>query len=39
VPATLDDAAFENLRLSIEKSLRENQDRDDRENGWQETLF
>lgn len=39
VPATLDDAAFENLRLSIEKSMRENQDRDDRENGWQETLF
>lgn len=39
VPAGLDDAAFEILRLDIEKRMRENQDRDDRESGWSETLF
>jgi lysophospholipid acyltransferase (LPLAT)-like uncharacterized protein len=39
VTAELDDAAFETLRLDIEKRMRENQDRDDRDNGWRETLF
>jgi lysophospholipid acyltransferase (LPLAT)-like uncharacterized protein len=39
VPAELDNAAFEIVRLDIEKRMRDNQDRDDRENGWDETLF
>jgi lysophospholipid acyltransferase (LPLAT)-like uncharacterized protein len=39
VPAELDDAAFESIRFDIEKRMRDNQDRDDRENGWGESLF
>jgi lysophospholipid acyltransferase (LPLAT)-like uncharacterized protein len=39
VPAELDEAAFEAIRLEIEKKMRENQDRDDREKGWKQTLF
>lgn len=39
VPAELDEAAFESIRLEIEKKMREIQDRDDRERGWKETLF
>ncbi len=39
VPAELDDAAFETLRLNIEKKTRDNQDGDDRKHGWGETLF
>jgi len=39
VPGTLDNDAFETLRLAIEKRLRDNQERDDRERGWGETLF
>lgn len=39
VPATLDNDAFEALRLSIEKRMRDNQEMDDRKCGWEETLF
>jgi lysophospholipid acyltransferase (LPLAT)-like uncharacterized protein len=39
VPATLDNDAFEALRLDIEKRMRDNQEGDDRKRGWGETLF
>jgi lysophospholipid acyltransferase (LPLAT)-like uncharacterized protein len=39
VPATLDNDAFETLRLEIEKRMRDNQEEDDRKCGWGETLF
>jgi lysophospholipid acyltransferase (LPLAT)-like uncharacterized protein len=39
VPAELDDALFETIRLDVEKRIRHNQDQDDREHGWRETLF
>jgi lysophospholipid acyltransferase (LPLAT)-like uncharacterized protein len=39
VPATLDNDAFETLRLEIEKRMRDNQEGDDRKRGWGETLF
>ena len=39
VPAELDDAAFETLRLNIEKKTRNNQEGDDRKHGWGKTLF
>ena len=39
VPAELDDALYETIRLDIEKRMRDNQDEDDRESGWGETLF
>jgi len=39
VPATLDNDAFETLRLEIEKRMRDNQEGDDRKRGWKETLF
>jgi len=39
VPAEPDDAAFETLRLNIEKKTRDNHDGDDRKHGWGETLF
>jgi lysophospholipid acyltransferase (LPLAT)-like uncharacterized protein len=39
VPAELDDAAFERIRLDLEKRMRDNHDRDDRENGSRESLF
>jgi lysophospholipid acyltransferase (LPLAT)-like uncharacterized protein len=39
VPAELDHALFETIRLDIEKRMRDNQGRDDRDNGWSETLL
>jgi len=39
VPAELNDAAFEALRLDVEKKMRANQDGDDRKHGWGENLF
>jgi lysophospholipid acyltransferase (LPLAT)-like uncharacterized protein len=39
VPAELDHALFETIRLDIEKRMRDNQGQDDRDNGWSETFF
>ena len=39
VPAVLDEARFENLRLEIETLMRANQEEDDRQRGWKESLF
>ncbi len=39
VPAELDAAAFERIRIEIEQRMRDHQERDDRENGWDRTLF
>jgi len=39
VPATLDNDAFEALRLEIEKRMRETQAEEDRKSGWTESLF
>jgi lysophospholipid acyltransferase (LPLAT)-like uncharacterized protein len=39
VPVTLDDVAFETVRLEIEKRMRENQTADDMNCGWRESLL
>jgi lysophospholipid acyltransferase (LPLAT)-like uncharacterized protein len=39
VPIEMDEAVFESIRLDIEKRIRENQEDDDHESGWGETLF
>jgi lysophospholipid acyltransferase (LPLAT)-like uncharacterized protein len=39
VPPELDDAAFEALRLDIEKKMRDNQEADDRSLGWTSPLL
>ncbi|MFZ4439927.1 MAG: lysophospholipid acyltransferase family protein [Syntrophales bacterium] len=39
VPATLDNDAFDAIRLQIEKRMLDNQKEDDRQRGWGETLF
>lgn len=39
VPAALDNASFEALRLKIEKIMRDNQQNDDLARGWGKTLF
>jgi lysophospholipid acyltransferase (LPLAT)-like uncharacterized protein len=39
VPGELNDAAFETLRLNIERRTRNNQEGDDRKRGWSEALF
>ena len=39
VPAMLDDAAFEEIRLEVERELRALQDETDRQCGWRESLL
>ena len=39
VPAELDNEAFEAVRLDIEKRMRNNQETDDRNLGWDSSLF
>jgi lysophospholipid acyltransferase (LPLAT)-like uncharacterized protein len=39
VPDTMDDSAFESIRLEIEKRMRENQMADDMICGWRESLL
>ena len=39
VPATLDNDAFDAIRLQIEKRMLDSQKEDDRQRGWDETLF
>lgn len=39
VPGTMDNIAFESIRLEIEKRMRENQAADDRGCGWRESLL
>jgi len=39
VPETLDDIAFETVRREIEKRMRENQEEDDKNCGWRESLL
>ena len=39
VPAELDNEAFEAIRLDIEKRMRNNQEADDRDCGWDSSLF
>jgi hypothetical protein len=39
VPAVLDEARFEGLRREVEALMRENQEEDDRQRGWKESLF
>ncbi len=39
VPITLDETAFETIRLEVERGMREVQAEEDRRRGWQESLF
>jgi hypothetical protein len=39
VPAVLDEAGFEAFRLKIEKKIRENQDEQDAQCGWESSFF
>jgi lysophospholipid acyltransferase (LPLAT)-like uncharacterized protein len=39
VPAEIDDAVFEAIRLDINNKMRDNQEEDDREQGWRESLL
>jgi len=39
VPAVLDEARFEGLRREVEALMRANQEEEDRQRGWKESLF
>lgn len=39
IPAILDAEAFEAMRLSVERTIREAQEQDDQAQGWQMSLF
>ena len=39
VPPDLDEAAFDALRLEVERRMKENQEAEDRKLGWTESLF